>query len=218
MTCKAAIPFSDRLVAENQAAWDAMQTHRFVEEIATGTLPEQAFHRYLVYEGAFVATAVRIFSFALAKAPTIEDQRWLHGVVGALLAEQLDYFDRAYRDLGVDPTAFDRGAPGFTAFDRGMLTIAETGGFADIVTAMFCAEWMYLNWCRTALARMSTEGFPREWIALHVAPDFEAQANWLKARIDAVAETLDDGERERLTRLFGEVIDLEIAFHTAAFG
>ncbi|SMD12076.1 thiaminase (transcriptional activator TenA) [Fulvimarina manganoxydans] len=218
MTANASSAFSDRLVSENQTVWDAMQTHRFVEELASGTMPEQAFHRYLVYEGAFVATAVRIFSLALAKAPTIEDQRWLHGVVGALLTEQLAYFERAYRDLGVDPAAFDRTAPGFTAFDRGMLTIAETGGFSDIVTAMFCAEWMYLNWCRAALARMEGQGFPREWVALHVAPGFEAQAVWLKSRIDALAGEMDQSERQRLTVLFGKVVELEIAFHTAAFG
>ena len=75
---------SDRLLADNAAAFDAMIGQRFVADIAADRLPSAVFDRYLVYEGAFVETAIRIFAYATAKAPDIADAAPLVAVLDAL--------------------------------------------------------------------------------------------------------------------------------------
>ena len=52
--------FSDRLLTQHQALWQAMQQHRFVVDIEHDRLPDSVFNRYLVFEGNFVATAIAI--------------------------------------------------------------------------------------------------------------------------------------------------------------
>ncbi len=209
--------FGDQLVADHQLLWDRMQSHRFVMDIVAGRLPAAVFSRYLVYEAGFVATAVRIFAFAVAKAPTLGEQTWLVGVLKALTEEQIAYFRATFEHLGIDPERYDRDDPRVTDFDRGMLEIAETGAFADIVTAMFAAEWMYWHWCTKAAQAKIADPLLRQWIDLHAAESFADQARWLKAEVDRHGAIACESERERLSRLFGKVLKLEIAFHDAAY-
>jgi thiaminase/transcriptional activator TenA len=211
------VTLSDRILADNAAIFDAMVNHRFVRAIEADRLPPAVFDRYLVYEGAFVGTAIAIFAHAVAKAPGIAEQRRLIGVLDALANRQVGYFEAAFAARGIDPAAFDLARPEVAAFRGGMLAIAEGGGYLDIVAAMFAAEWMYWTWCRRTAAAPAADPHLREWVALHAAEDFAAQALWLRHQIDAAGPALDEPARRRLSGVFGRVQELEIAFHEAAF-
>ena len=114
---------SDQIIADNALVLERMLSHPFVQQITAGTLPAAAYHRYLVYEGAFVETAISIFAYATAKAPDLATKRWFVSVQDALVHDQLPYFEQSFSALGVD-TAIP--IPSAVAnFDRGMLAIAE---------------------------------------------------------------------------------------------
>lgn len=209
---------SQRLRSANQDLWDAMQTHRFVHDIEADALPREVFRRYLVYEHAFVETAILIFGHALLKAPDLTTRRWLCGVLNGLGGGQLDYFERTFAALGAAPQA--HGAPlpaAVAAFDRGMLRIAEAGGYLDILTIMLAAEWMYATWCGRTHRHPITDPHIAEWVRLHAEPDFLAQADWLRAQLDAAMPGVDDASFQHLSDLFGQALRLEIDFHTAPY-
>ncbi len=209
---------SERLRAANQPAWDAMQVHRFVGDIEADALPRDVFRRYLVYEQAFVETAILIFGHALLKAPDFAARRWLCGVLNGLGNAQLGYFDRAFAALGVAPHTQTGSLPAsVVAFDRGMLRIAETGAYLDILTIMLAAEWMYATWCGRAHRRTITDPQVAEWVRLHAEPEFLAQADWLRAQLDAAAPQVDATAFRRLSDLFGHALRLEIDFHAAPY-
>lgn len=201
---------SDRILAENAAVLDRMLDHPFVRQIADGTLPLAAYYRYLVYEGAFVDTAISIFAYATAKAPDLEAKRWLIGVQDALAKDQMPYFEQSFAELGIDTDIAM--PPEVAAFDQGMLAIAQAGDFAEIATAMFAAEWMYWTWCSRAARAGIADAHIRRWVELHAAEDFAAQARWLKGAIDRYARP---GDMDRLSDVFAHVTALEIAFHDA---
>lgn len=201
---------SDVILEDNAEVLSRMLAHPFVVAIADSTLPAGAYHRYLVYEGAFVETAISIFAYATAKAPDLEAKRWLIGVQDALVRDQIPYFEQSFCELGIDT---DISIPeAVRAFDQGMLDLARDGDFAEIVTAMFAAEWMYWTWCSEAAKREVADPHIRRWIELHADDAFAAQALWLKAAIDRHAAPAD---RDRLSGVFGRVTELEIAFHSA---
>lgn len=201
---------SDLILQDNAEPLGRMLAHPFVRAIADNRLPKDAYHRYLVHEGAFVETAISIFAYATAKAPDLEAKRWLIGVQEALVRDQIPYFEQSFADLGVDT---DIPVPdAVRAFDRGMLDLARDGDFVEIATAMFAAEWMYWSWCSKAATRKITDPHIRRWIDLHADEAFAEQARWLKAAIDRHA-SMDD--RARLSAVFARVTELEIAFHDA---
>jgi thiaminase (transcriptional activator TenA) len=207
---------SERLRDANRDAWDAMQTHRFVHDIEAHALPRDVFRRYLIYENGFVETAILIFGHALLKAPDYAARRFLCGVLHGLGGAQLGYFDRAFASLGVAPHA-DAPPAAVVAFDRGMLRIAESGGYLDILTIMLAAEWMYATWCGRAHLRPIGDKLVAKWVRLHAEPDFTAQADWLRAQLDAAGPNVDAATFQHLADLFGQALRLEIDFHSAPY-
>lgn len=208
---------SDRCLRENEDAFAQMVDHRFVRDIAADRVPAAVFNRYLQIEGAFVATAIAIFAHATAKADKITDRRKLIAVQDVLANEQIPYFEKVVARRGTQPDPVLAGDARVIAFDRGMYEIAATGALPEIYAAMFSAEWMYLTWCRRVSTAEISDPDIRAWIDLHTDAAFEAQAHWLKGRLDALGENLDEEARARCVRIFGRVQALERAFHDAPY-
>lgn len=210
-------PLSEQILRENKAVFDAMVSHRFVQDIKADRLSKDVFERYLVFEGAFVDAAISIFAFAAAKAETIAQKRWLIGVLDALANQQIAYFEKTFAERGIDPLSFDISIPEVVAFRDGMLEISRDGGYLDTVAAMFAAEWMYWTWSKEAATHSISDPLLKEWVDLHAHEDFAAQALWLKAELDAAGEGMPPEERSRLSGIFGRAQALEIAFHDAPY-
>lgn len=191
--------------------------HRFVADIKADRLPRDVFDRYLVYEGAFVETAISIFAYAAAKAGTMAQRRWLIAVLDALANQQISYFERTFAARRIDPASYDTDRPEVAAFREGMLAIARDGSYLDAVAAMFAAEWMYWSWSTAAAECTIRDPLLKEWIDLHAHDDFAQQALWLKSELDAAGGTLDANERVRLSAIFAGAQELEIAFHQAPY-
>ncbi|QND55028.1 TenA family transcriptional regulator (plasmid) [Phyllobacterium sp. 628] len=214
----AAESLSDRILRDNAAVFQTMLDHRFVKDIKNDTLSKTAFERYLVYEGAFVDTAISIFAYAAATAQTMEQKRWLIAVLDALANEQISYFERSFAGRGIDPSSFDVDIPPVKAFRSGMLCIASEGAFLDVVAAMFAAEWMYWTWSKEASACHISDPLLKEWVDLHVSAGFAEQALWLKRELDLAGEGgLPEPACARLSAVFGHAMQLEIDFHDAPY-
>jgi thiaminase/transcriptional activator TenA len=210
-------PLSSRILAANQAVWDAMQAHRFVTAIERDCLPAEVFKAYLVYECDFVETAMLIFGHMLVKAPGLAERRWLAGVLQALAVDQIGYFEKAFAALAITLEDRHRSAPAaVAAFRDGMLGIAKEGGYLDGVAVMLAAEWMYAAWCARAARTPIANPEIKRWVDLHADPAFLAQADWLRSQVDA-ATGLAEADVNRLSALFGRALALEIGFHDAPF-
>ena len=209
--------FAEEIRDANRDAWAAMQSHRFVDDVIADRLPRDVFASYLVFEGAFVETAMAIFAYGLAKAPGLRQRVWLAGVVDALARDQIPYFETRFAELGIDPAAYEPLPPAVTGFREGMLKFAADGAYSDIIVAMLAAEWMYATWCGRAAAASISDPDLARWVALHAEPGFVAQAARLRAEADAIGGVASGGERARLSSVFGRALELEIAFHTAPY-
>lgn len=210
-------PFSDSLLEQHQAAWQSMQQHRFVREIEQDRLPDAVFNRYLVFEGNFVATAIAIFALAVSKAPDIRQQRWLIGVLNALVDTQIAWFEEVMARRNINLADYPDDVPGVTAFRDGMLNVARQGSYAEIITLMFGAEWMYYHWCKRVSAQPQQDADLRRWVEMHAEEAFYQQAIWLKTELDRCALALSADEQQSLSDLYGAVLQWEIDFHSAAW-
>jgi thiaminase (transcriptional activator TenA) len=210
--------FALTLRADNDDLWEAMQRHRFVADILAGRLSPDVFRRYLILEHGFVETAILIFGHAMLKAPAFPQRRRLIGVLHSLAEDQLTYFARVFVALGLEPQNAERPIPEAARhFNDGMLAIAERGAYADIIVIMLAAEWMYGSWCLRAAKAAISDTELRHWLALHTEAGFLDGVNWLIGEINREAAGLDDAGRRRLSGLFREALQLEVAFHEAAY-
>ena len=120
---------SEKILCENDAVLAEMLEHRFITDVKNNTLTNQAFERYLAYEGVFVDTAISVFAYATATAERIDQRRWLISVLAALANEQIVYFERTFASRAIVPSSFATNIPEVSNFCGGMLSIARNGGF-----------------------------------------------------------------------------------------
>ena len=97
------------------------------------------------------------------------------------------------------------------------LSVAATKGYEEILTCVLAAEWMYLTWCSTANQSPSLRDSIRGWVALHAGGAFADHVAWVRSEIDDRVPALTDSRQARLSALFEKVLEVEIAFHDAAY-
>jgi len=214
------LTFSESMQAAADETWNAALEHRFFREVATDTIDDRAFERYLRIEYGFVDSAAIVMGYAVAKAPSfIERRRLVLGLHG-LVTDQHDFFVAAFEQIGaaadsrsgLPPDA--RSAPLHDLF----LDTARSEGYEEILSCVLAAEWLYLTWCSRAHRSPSRRGYIRDWIALHAGGAFADTVNWVRSELDRRGPALPRGRQLRLRTLFEAALAAEISFHDAVYG
>ncbi len=144
--------FTELLREENIDSWRAATTHRFVRELANDTISDDVFRRYLVQDFSFVETLVDLAAYAVAKATTMAAKRKLSTFLRTITNDETNYFQRALNAVGA-PGAFHTPPPlndVTDAFRTMMLDTASNGSYAEILSILVPAEWIYLTWATAA--------------------------------------------------------------------
>lgn len=217
-TGRADARFTDWLRERSESDWTAATEHRFVRELADGTVDDAVFRRYLVQDYAFVGTLTSAFGYAVGQAPTMEARSSLTEFLGTLTDEENDYFERSFDTLDVpvndrtDPPRADV----TEAFEDLLIRAALEGDYEETLAVLVPAEWIYLSWA-TAASDAPEKFYLREWIELHDTPEFEAFVEWLRRELDEYGPSLHERRQRRIERLFRRTVALEVAFFDAAY-
>jgi formylaminopyrimidine deformylase / aminopyrimidine aminohydrolase len=199
---------AEALVEANVGLWQRITSHPFVVAAADGTLPVEAFDRWLVEDHHFVVGFRRFLAGLVALAPDEPARDLLAGGLVPLQAE-LDLFRReaAARGLALaaepSPTTL-----GYTSF----LVASLADGFPVAVTVLYGAERAYLDaWCSVRAGAEAGR-----------SPYWPFIDNWSSAAfgqwVDGVAGLLDRtvAEHDGAARLaFERVVRFELRFWDA---
>jgi thiaminase/transcriptional activator TenA len=211
--------FSDWLRDQAEPAWTRAVEHRFTHEIADDALDESVFKRYLTNEYSFVVTAATLLGYAIAKAPSMDEKARLAEGLRGLTTEQRAFFMRAFEALGIPEVIWSAPIedPAVLAFRDTTIRAAAHGGYEEALATMLAAEWMYATWSQRAHRRHPRHPYYAEWIALHVTPEFEGHADWLRDRLDHYGPLLAPYRQAEVVYIFRRTLELEVAFHDAAY-
>jgi thiaminase/transcriptional activator TenA len=211
--------FSGRMRDHADRTWNAILGHRFFREVATDAIDDRVFARYLRIEYGFVDTAARALGYAVAKAPSFRERRRLGLGLYGLVTDQEHVFVDAFDRMGAPDNERTGLAPQGLALPLHalFLKVAETEGYEEILACTLAAEWIYLTWCSTANQSPSSRGYIRDWIGLHAGGPFAEHIAWVRSEIDSRGPALTEARQKRLSALFEEALEAEIAFHDAAY-
>jgi thiaminase/transcriptional activator TenA len=211
--------FSTKIRSQGQETWNTVLDHRFFREVATDTIDDRVFARYLRIEYGFVDTAAVTLGYAIAKAPSFRERRRLALGLYGLVTDQEQFFVCAFRQMGAPAEArTDLPPQGLSQPLHALfLGIAEKEGYEEILACVLAAEWMYLTWCLKANGSPSCRPYIRDWVALHVGGAFAEHVAWVRSEIDARGPELSKARQARLLAVFEETLAAELAFHNAAY-
>ena len=209
--------FANSLQDENQSLWQQMVGHRLVDELGDGTLPAEAFQRYIEQDYLFVMEFARALAVAASKAPELDTAKRLLDFASYVLGGGREFFVGALRQLDLDDDQISnlRPAPTCLAFIDHLHGIAQRGTFSELMTAVYCLEATYLAWGKRLVDDGVTAQQPlyREWIEIHASDNLASFVDWLRTLVDAAPQD----EHPRLRQVFSDCLALEIRFWDMAY-
>lgn len=199
--------FADELYKAAAPIWEAQLKHPFVQGLGDGTLPPEAFQRWLRQDYLFLIEYARLLAWAAARSDNLDSMRWftsmLHLTVNTEMALHKQYAARYAIDAREleDETRW----PTNQAYTDFLVRTAAAGGLADAVAAILPCAWGYVYIAqRLARARKrsgATDGYG-EWIEQYSSPEFVKAAEWLKQELNRLTHDASNEAKKRLTDVF----------------
>lgn len=209
--------FSEQLRQSADEDWQKIIHHRFVDELANGTLPDQVMAHYLEQDYAFVDSLIRLTCAAIADAPTMQVRHRLAGFLASISSEENTYFIRSFDALNVPAERYLNPVltPVSQAFETALLDAARLG-YSHSMVSLLVAEWSYRSWAIRVGQSHPTAFYHLEWIRLHNNPEFNAFVDWIIEQVDALGD-LPEAAQADLIQHFQRLSRLEHQFFDSAY-
>jgi thiaminase/transcriptional activator TenA len=197
--------------------WVAYTWHPFVQGLSDGTLPLEAFRRYLIQDYLFLIHFARAKALAVFKAESIEAMRDKTAAISAILSETLMHL-RYCAEWGISEAEV-RGTPESAetvSYTRYVIDRGLAGDILDLEVALAPCTVGYGEVALRILAdpNRRVEGNPyQSWIDTYADPGYQAMAKSAAMRIDALGESHGGQARfAMLSPCFSEAARLEARF------
>ncbi len=179
----------DRLVAASAEPWRAYTRHEFVMLLASGTLPQACFRRYLTQDYLFLIHFARAWGLAVYKSDTLAEMRRAQRLVAATLDVEIGLHIDYCRGWGLSEAAMgaEPEAMATVAYTRFVLDRGLAGDRLDLETALAPCVIGYAVIAAERAADPATRhyGNPyREWLEMYAGTEYQDLAREAKAALD----------------------------------
>jgi thiaminase/transcriptional activator TenA len=207
----------DALIQSCPADWDAYIQHKFVRDLADGSLAMESFQHYLKQDYLFLIHFSRAWGLAVYKGRNIFEIRSalaaLKMIIDVELQLHIDYckgWGISEEDLLTAPESRAN-----IAYTRYVLDVGNQGDLIDMRVALAPCLVGYGVIARWLLSRPETrlEGNPyRSWIDMYAGNEFQQATEQEIAWLNEKLADIGDSHFQRLKTVFREASRLEAEF------
>ena len=221
-----AMPFASntlygRLRSDSGPVWDAYVEHRFVRELAAGTLAREEFLAWMVQDYLYLIHYARAYALLVFKSDTVAKMRSAATIAFGLLNNEMSLHRQELREAGVTENDLENAAESIEtlAYGRYILDRGQAGDELDLmVTLSAClAGYGEIGLRLVADPRTKLEGNPhRPWIETYSGSDYHALVREGLALLEEVSQSRGGTARyPLLLKQFRQAVMLEAAFWDA---
>jgi len=118
--------------------WPAYVTHDFVKGLADGTLPAEAFQRYLIQDYIFLVHFTRAWAMAVVKSESLEEMKIAAATVDALVNQEMQLHVQTCLKAGIseDQLYGAEEAVENLTYTRFVMDAGISGDFLDLMAAL----------------------------------------------------------------------------------
>ncbi|MEM6973746.1 MAG: TenA family protein [Pseudomonadota bacterium] len=192
-------PVYPALVEACRPSWRAYVAHAFTDGLADGTLPREAFLRYLRQDYIFLIHFSRAWALAVVKSDRIEEMRLAAGTVNTLIGEEIELHIQTCAAEGIDHAtlaATEEAGPTM-AYTRYVIDAGVAGDLLDLLVALAPCVLGYAEIGRALHARAAgADGrLPPDhpyagWIGTYAGGDYQGAASAAGHLLESVAQRL----------------------------
>ena len=211
--------FSAQLRADAAEIWQAQHDHPAVRGIGDGSLPVEAFARYVRQDYLFLIDYARLLALGAARAPDLETMRRFADLAQAILVTEMDLHRAFAAEFGISAQELEaeEAAPETRIYTDFLVRTAATGDFAELAAALLPCMWGYAEVGQRLAAgpRPPEERYSR-WIEMYASDEFGELATWCRGLVDRLAEETGEAGRDRMRRAFLTCSRHELGFWDTA--
>ncbi|MDF2724166.1 MAG: thiaminase [Paenibacillus sp.] len=196
--------FSKSLREAVDASWQASFTHPFVTGIADGSLPLDRFKYYVLNDSYYLSNFAQVQAIGAAKAGDMHTVNRMAAHVQGTYEAEMALHRKFSEMLGItdEEKRLFQPAPTAYAYTSHLIRAAYTGHLGDIMAAILPCYWLYYEIGEKLQGAQPEEPIYREWIAAYGGDWFQHLVQEQIDRIDAIAESVTEADRERMKRHF----------------
>ncbi len=194
-----------------------MTHHRFVSQMADGSLSPEIFKTYFLQDYVFVNDLVPLAAQGIAKAPNLDAASIFNEFLVGVLDPENDLFMRFFDELGATQEDYSsaKASPTTQAFGDFLVRTSLEGTFDEIALVLYVTEGTYLDWGTRLLKEGAdpNNAVYREWIDLHGPAVLGSLVSWLESYINNHSQITE----ERADYLFHTALRYEFLFWESAY-
>jgi len=202
-------------------AWEAYIGHRFVRELAAGTLAKSEFLAWMVQDYLYLVHYTRAYALLVYKSGTVAQMRSAAAIVHGLLNEEMSLHRQMLAAEGIDEAQLSRTPETLEtlAYGRYVLDRAQAGDELDLVVTLSACLAGYGEIGLRLMADPETifAGNPyRGWIETYGGPVYLGLVREGLEQMEVLAQTHGGAARfPLLLQEFRQAVVLEAAFWDA---
>ncbi|WP_138418687.1 thiaminase II [Aquibacillus sediminis] len=211
--------FSEMVRKEVNDIWEASFHHPFIKELGDGTLPLECFRYYVMQDAYYLSHFAKVQSLGAAKADTFyTTSRMAAHAQGTYEAELalhkkfvnlLEITEDEQKSFYPSPTAY--------AYTSHLYRAAYQGHLGDVIAVILPCYWLYYEIGEKLQSCTPEEPIYQEWIAAYGGEWFKTLVEEQIARLDQIAETVTEADRERMKEHFIISSQYEYSFWKMAY-
>ena len=196
--------------------WENCLKHPFVTGIGDGTLSVEKFRYFMLQDYLYLFDYARVFALGVVKARDPRLMRIFAANVDTILGGEMEIHRTYMARLGITEEQVFAVKPALDnlSYTNYMLSVASTGGPAEIVASILACSWSYAE-IGQALARIpgaAEHPFYGEWIRGYASDSYAATNQSLIELMDALAAGASGEQLARLTEIFVNCSRYELGF------
>ncbi|WP_049972892.1 thiaminase II [Haladaptatus cibarius] len=210
--------FSDQLLTDGEALWNAQKEHPFVVELAEGTLDPAAFRHWVEQDYRYLLDYARVFAIGGCKARDEETMTHLLGISHAILADELELHREFADEYGISRAELEAvtKAPTCVAYTNYLLRVAYEGSLAELAAAIYPCGQGYLDIADHMATIAEEEHRYTPFIEKYTSDEFRESVEWMRTFVDHCAEEYP-GEQQAMKEAFLTSTRLETTFWGMAY-
>ncbi len=148
--------------------------HPFLTGMTDGTLPEEAFARYVVQDALFLVEYARALALCAARAPEAETLRMFCSHATEAIDVERDLHDRLMADLGIEPPDVDTTllTPTTLAYGSFLVSACAVRDRHEALAAMVPCYWIYREVGLHLVESGSPDPRYQQWIDTYAGEEF----------------------------------------------
>ena len=214
--------FSRSLKERTKKVWEECYQHSFLQELGRGTLERDKFRFYMLQDYVYLIEYAKIFAMGVVKSSEEKYMCKFAEVQHGILKNEMNIHREYMKKYGISQDEVDSVEQSLfnRAYTANMITVAQTEGIAELVTAVFPCAWTYYDYAKRLKEDYQTElegNFYKEWIEGYASEEFKGSFEWFYDYLDDLCKNKSESELARLEKIFEESIQFEYLFWDMAY-